>query len=99
MNRKLKRRVVQLGLQHGMPFPHLATFVGSSTPNLRAYCSRLGFPIPPGRKGGPVAYHEGETLLRLKRTGLPLTKLAQALQIPYSTLWHTVQRAEEQEMI
>ena len=97
MRYKLKRRVVQLGLQHGMPPADLATFVGVSYSTLREYCQRLGFTVPPPSRRGRKTYHDGATLLRLKRTGLPLTKLAEALQIPYATLWHSVQRAEERE--
>ena len=97
MRYNLKRRVVQLGLQHGMPPADLATFVGISYSTLRKYCQRLGFTVPPPSRRGPEAFHDGPTLLRLKRTGLPLTQIAAALQIPYATLWNTILRAEERE--
>ena len=93
----LKRHVVQLGLQHGMPPADLAIFVGVSYSVLREYCQRLGFTVPPPKPGGRVPYHDGPTLLRLKRTGLLLTQIAAALQIPYATLWNTILRAEEKE--
>ena len=97
MKLKLRKRVVQLGLQHGMPFADLAVFVGMPYTDFRRYCVSWGLPVPPPKPSGRAPYHDGPTLLRLKRTGLPLTQIAAALQIPYATLWNTILRAEEKE--
>lgn len=96
MKLKLRKRVLQLGLQNGMPFDDLAIFVGISYAALRRYCVARELPVPP-RRASRTPYHDGPTLLRLKRTGLPLTQIAAALQIPYTTLWNTILRAEERE--